>query len=57
MMYETIKSWLCILEDPLQDFDEYPKYGLPLFKAVAIKYGFYNPIGDDDGSEDKYGDY
>jgi len=29
-------------------------YGLPLFKATAIKYGFPNPIGDDSGSERKY---
>jgi hypothetical protein len=29
-------------------------YGLPLFKATALKYGFNNPIGDDLGSEDKY---
>ena len=29
-------------------------YGLPLLKAVAVKYGFKNPIGDDEGTEDKY---
>lgn len=55
MMYEVVRGWLTILEDPLKDFDNYPMYGLPLFKAVAIKYGFDNPIGEDDGSEDKYG--
>ena len=55
MMYEVVRGWLTILEDPLKDFDNYPMYGLPLFKTVAIKYGFDNPIGEDDGSEDKYG--
>jgi hypothetical protein len=54
MMYEVVRGWLTILEDPLKDFDNYPMYGLPLFKAVATKYGFDNPIGEDDGSEDKY---
>lgn len=51
LMYEVVKMWLWILEDPLQDFEEYTPYGLPLFKAVAVKYGFPNPIGDDTGTE------
>lgn len=54
LMYETVKGWLAILEDPLKDFNKYPMYGLPLFKAVAVKYGFDNPIGDDTGSEEYY---
>ena len=53
LMFDVVKEWLFILEDPLKDFDDYSMYGLPLFKAVAIKYGFDNPIGEDDGSEDK----
>lgn len=53
-MYSVVKMWLWILEDDLSEFDEYAMYGLPLFKRVAVKYGFPNPIGDDDGSEDKY---
>lgn len=56
LMYSVVKMWLWILEDPLQDFEEYAYYGLPLFKAVAVKYGFPNPIGDDTGSELKYSD-
>jgi len=36
------------------DESEYAQYGLPLFKATAVKYGFSNWIGDDTGSEDKY---
>lgn len=54
LMFDVVKEWLFILEDPLKDFNKYDKYGLLLFKAVAIKYGFDNPIGTDKGSEDKY---
>jgi hypothetical protein len=57
LMYEVILMWLWILEDPLQHNDDnknYAQYGLPLFKAVALKYGFPNPIGDDMGNESKY---
>ena len=28
---------------------------VPLFKATSLKYGFNNPIGDDEGNEPKYG--
>lgn len=56
LMYEVVKMWNWILEEGLEDFDDYAMYGLPLFKATAVKYGFDNPIGDDLGSEDKYGD-
>jgi len=55
LMYEVVKMWNWILEDGLEDFDDYSMYGLPLFKATALKYGFSNPIGDDNGDEDKYG--
>jgi hypothetical protein len=54
MMYEVVKMWNWILEEGLEDFDSYAMYGLPLFKATALKYGFENPIGDDSGSERKY---
>ncbi len=56
LMYEVVKMWLWVLDDPLQDFpdDGYAMYGLPLFKAIALKYGFPNPIGEDIGSESKY---
>lgn len=53
-MYATVQTWLWILQDELADHDDYAQYGLPLFKAVAVKYGFDNPIGDDDGDEFKY---
>lgn len=54
MMHEVVCMWNWILEDGLQDFEEYAQYGLPTFKATALKYGFDNPIGDDSGSESKY---
>ncbi len=54
LMYEVVKMWNWILEEGLEDFDNYPMYGLPLFKATAVKYGFDNPIGDDTGSEEEY---
>jgi hypothetical protein len=56
LMFEVVMIWNWILEDGLEDFseDNYAQYGLPLFKATAVKYGFENPIGEDSGSEDKY---
>lgn len=57
LMFSVIMMWNWILEDGLEDYDEdggYAQYGLPLFKATAIKYGFENPIGDDNGTEREY---
>lgn len=56
LMFEVVRMWNWILEEGLEDFDEdnYAQYGLPLFKATAVKYGFDNPIGDDDGDEAQY---
>lgn len=54
LMYEVVQMWNKILEEGLEDFESYAMYGLPLFKATAVKYGFDNPIGDDTGSEDHY---
>lgn len=58
LMFNTVKLWNWVLEEGLEDWpdDNYAMYGLPLFKATAIKYGFPNLIGDDDGDEPKYGD-
>lgn len=36
------------------DKENYAMYGLPLFKATAVKYGWENPIGDDNGDEEFY---
>ena len=54
LMYEVVSMWNWILEEGLENFNDYAQYGLPLFKATAVKYGFNNPIGDDEGNEDKY---
>ena len=57
LMFEVVMMWNKILEEGLETFDEenYAEYGLPLFKATAVKYGFPNPIGNDKGDEeDKY---
>lgn len=58
LMWTVVKMWLWILDHPLsQKAPEYPMYGLPLFKAVALAFGFENPIGSDAGTEDnKYGE-
>lgn len=56
LMYSVVQMWNWILEEGLEDFDSYAMYGLPLFKATALKYGFENPIGDDDGDEEEYVD-
>lgn len=53
-MYSVIQMWNWVLEEGLEEFDDYENYGLPLFKATALKYGFDNPIGDDTGKEYKY---
>lgn len=55
-MFGVVSMWNWILEEGLEDFTSYPMYGLPLFKATAVKYGFENPIGDDRGDEWKYSD-
>lgn len=56
LMFEVVLRWNRILEEGLEDYDEnnYKMYGLPLFKATAVKYGWDNPIGDDTGEEDFY---
>jgi len=56
LMYEVVKMWMWVLDDELQNFsdDNYAQYGLPLFKAVAVKYGFENPIGDKNGDEEEF---
>lgn len=56
LMFEVVSMWNWILEEGLEDFnkDNYAQYGLPLLKATATKYGFDNPIGNDNGDEYKY---
>lgn len=40
LMFEVVRMWNWILEDGLEDFDNYGSYGMPLFKATAKQYGF-----------------
>ena len=54
LMHTVIQMWNWILQEGLAGDDEYENYGLPLFKKTALKYGFPNPIGEDEGSERKY---
>ena len=40
LMYEVVKMWNWILEEGLENFDNYGSYGMPLFIATAKKYDF-----------------
>lgn len=57
LMRQVIKMWLWVLDEgmpPEADDDDYAQYGLPLLKAVALKFGLPNEIGDDRGDEHRY---
>jgi hypothetical protein len=55
LMSCVIQTWMWVLEEKeLSELDDYPQYGLPILKAVALKFGLPNPIGDDRGDEFKY---
>jgi len=56
LMFGVVQMWNWVLEEGLEDWsdDNYAQYGLPLFRATAVKYGFHNPIGDDAGDEEHY---
>lgn len=53
-MNAVLLMWMWVLEDGLQHHDDYAQYGLPLCKAVAVKFGFPNPIGDKVGNEPEF---
>lgn len=54
LMFYVVLRWNQVLEEGLENYPEenYAMYGLPLFKATAVKYGWENPIGDDNGDEE-----
>lgn len=58
LMFEVVKMWNWVLNDDetLANWTDsnYAMYGLPLFKATAVYYGFPNEIGDDNGDESWY---
>jgi len=56
LMWGVVMMWNNILQEGLEDWpdNDYAQYGLPLFKATALKYNWHNPIGDDEGDEYEY---
>lgn len=60
LMFDVVRMWNWVLneDEELANWpsERYAMYGLPLFKATALKYGFQNPIGDDEGTESWYDD-
>ena len=40
LMYDVCQAWCKVLENGLEDFDEYGWYGKPFFKAIAHKYNW-----------------
>lgn len=61
LMFYVVLRWNQVLEEGLENYAEenyaeenYAMYRLPLFKATAVKYGWENPIGDDNGDEEFY---
>ena len=58
LMFDVVKMWNWVLneDEELANWpsERYAMYGLPLFKATAVKYGFTNMIGDDEGNESWY---
>jgi hypothetical protein len=54
MMYDVVHMWNWILQEGLEDFDNYPDYGIPLFKATALKYGFPDRSNEYKPEEDWY---
>ena len=58
IMFDIVRMWNWVLneDEELANWpnERYALYGLPLFKATAVKYGFTNMIGDDEGNESWY---
>ena len=58
LMFDVVRMWNWVLneDEELANWptERYAMYGLPLFKATALKYGFPNVIGDDEGTESWY---
>ena len=55
-MVDVVSMWVWVLDDDVKSDPQknYAQYGLPYLKAVALFYGFDNPIGDDRGDEYEY---
>ncbi len=59
LMVYVVAMWVAVLEADVgkSPVDDYAQYGLPYLKAVAVHFGFDNPIGDDEGTEFTYSEY
>jgi hypothetical protein len=59
LMFSVVKMWNWILEEGLENWsdDNYAHYGLPLFKATAIKYGLKDEISGKTGTEAEFSTY
>lgn len=40
LMYYVVRSWNKVLEEGLEDYENYGSYGIPLFRETAKKYGW-----------------
>lgn len=56
LMFDVVQMWNWILEEGLENWDNenYAQYGLPLFKATAVKYGFRDEIPNYQGNEHQF---
>ena len=56
IMFDVVYMWNWILEEGLEEWDteQYAQYGLPLFKATAVKYGFEDQIAGYEGDESRF---
>ncbi len=52
IIYHSILMWQHVME--VRSKAEYKYFGLPLLKEVAFRYGFEDPLGEDQGNEEKY---
>lgn len=53
LMSSVLQMWKRVLAPNLV-LPDYPQYGLPIIKAMALHFNAYNQIGDNIGNEYKY---
>ena len=58
-MFDCVMMWNWVLEEGLEgwDSDNYAMYGLPLYKATALKYGFPDEIDGYEGNENRFDEW
>lgn len=55
--FNLMRDWMWVLEDDVLvhwSENDFGYYGLPLYKAIAVKYDLPNDIGEDAGTEERY---